>query len=124
MLASPAVGPHPAAPSVGRADAQVFDEALAEADERGDGDDDGDEVLAATAAVGTFGSRAVVREEHAERDEKVGDYLGVRREDIREEDVAEFTIVRGGEAADGDAAEGGEKPGSSRRGEAANWKDE
>jgi len=59
------------------AHADVFDEALAEADEGGDGDDDGDEVLASATAVRALCCRAVVLKEHAHGDEEVCDYFGV-----------------------------------------------
>lgn len=88
--------------------ARVLGEALAETDERGDGDDEGDPEGAAAAAIGRAGGAVLGGEEHAETDEEVAENFGVTRQRVREEDVAEFPVGRFCDAADGDALQGGE----------------
>jgi len=82
---------------------------LAEADHGWEGDDEGDEELAAAAAVWGSCCGAIWVEEHAEGDEEVSEDFGVGGEDIGKEDIAEFAVFVGGNAADGDTLEGGEE---------------
>lgn len=91
---------------VGFLHAHVFCYALAQADQVGNGDDEGDHEGAAAVAVGRAGGAVRAVEEHAEADEEVAEYFCIARERIGEENVAEFPVCGFGDAPDAYAFEG------------------
>ncbi|KAL9581857.1 MAG: hypothetical protein Q9212_003647 [Teloschistes hypoglaucus] len=90
-------------------DPHVLDQALPQADQTRDTDDDGNNVLASTSSIWLIRARSTRGEEHAQRDEEITKHLGVRCEDISQQNVSKFPILRLCDAADGYALQGSEK---------------
>ena len=97
---------------------------MAEANDRGYGNDDRDNVLTSTTSIGGLRSRTFVGEEHAKRNEQVCDYLGVGGQHICQENVPKFPIAGLSDCSNRNTPENGKKTKSSRRGEASDWKGE
>ena len=98
---------------------QVFDDTLAEPDQRRHGNDYGHEVLAPAATVRATSCAPTALHEHAQGDEQVRNDLGVRCQHIGQQDVPKLPIVRLCDTANADALQGREEAASAGVTEAA-----
>lgn len=90
-------------------DPHVLDQALPQADQARNTDDDGNNILSPAASIWFVRARSTRGEEHAQRDEGIPEHLGVRSEDISQQNVSKFPILRLCDAANGYALQDCEK---------------
>lgn len=103
---------------------QIFNQALSKAYQVGHRYHKRYDVCSSAAAIWSRSGVLSGCEEHAQRDEKVSEYLGVRSEHICHEDVSEFSIFWFRQSTYGYPFERGQRPIAAGSRERLDWYDE